>query len=358
MKKNKQLIFNMICVTVAFICLISMYVFPDIVKNSVKASLKLCSRSLIPSLFPYITCTRICSELISRRSHKSTNTGKLFAGFSGQGLSAHLLGLISGFPGGAVLCANLYISGAIEKSEAERIVAFSNCISPAFCILFFGKEIMQSTFCGVIVFLSVLVSNLVLLFVFPANKKLPYKKTSPINPTYKKTSVTSIISDSAGVMLNICAFVTFFMCIGSLITTVLSKTTGICPEARAIICSVLEISAGLSALSVLPFGRKMLLGSILISFGGISAIMQVISICEKYGISAKKFIYAKILGSVLSPFFTFLFVIITPHFSKTFITGSLNIGTISFIAVIIFVTVLLFATIYLLFSQKERKNKL
>ncbi len=358
MKKYKSLIFNIASVIISFICLVSMYVYPDTVKNAAYHSLKLCAKSIIPSLFPYITCTRIFSHLALNFIKKGGKEKIRILGFSPSGFFIHILGLISGFPGGAVLSTALYKSGAITKKEAERLVAFSNCISPAFCILYFGREVMKSTFCAVLVFLSVVASNLICIFLLGGVMTDEASAFLNQGKAKERTPISTIIADCCLIMVNICAYITFFTCIGSLALASLPESIKNSAQVQAITVSLLEITAGTEMLMELPFGKRLLLGSALMSFGGISAIMQVMSVCERNGISAKKFILVKLVSAIFSPLITFLLALAVPYTEKAYVfsgfASPLKILLIIFVIAVITTPLAIFVK----FCKKVRKKQI
>ncbi len=316
MNKKASVYKEIYSASIAAVCLLSMYIFPETVKTAVSKSLQICGNTLIPSLFPFITCTRICSELIIRHKKSSKNRFIPIINVSLNGLIIFILGLISGFPGGAVLAGSAYSTGAITKKEAQRITAFSNSVSPPFCIMVFGNEVMKNELCGITVLTAIVAVNIIFFIIsgFVSLSRDKETQTEEVIPftTYKKTNTSSIIADSSVIMLNICAFVTYFYCLGNLIHKIFSLYFKIPSVISAVLYSSLEISGGIVALNELSFGQKFLYGSMLLGFGGVSAIMQVWSVCEKFGLTLKGFIFFKIscaitvplISALLSPVFT------------------------------------------------------
>lgn len=315
-----------------FTVLFSMYICPTIIKNSVIKALSISYSILIPSIFPYLVITRILSESLikyiltsnKKFTHKSTFIVAI----------AIFIGLISGFPNGAVIATRLCDLKIITKKDAEKIVALSNCISPSFCIIFFGKYVLNNTVCALLIFLSIMLSNLCTMVIFGKNESYTITHNSE-NISY--SSFPQLISDSCKIMLNICAFVTFFMCMSNLIITVLSIYFNLSPAIVSAITSLLEITCGVMGIAGLEFPKQVLFGCLFFSFTGFCAITQVSSICEEADISIKKYLVSKLLCSLLSPLIFILIIKVIPEIylvttfgqkSKILLTVFLSIAAI------------------------------
>lgn len=305
MNKKITVFKDIFSVLIASICLLSMYLLPETVKSSVFKSLQLCGGTLIPSLYPFIVGTRICAELIMRIPKTGTHKRFRHLNISPSGLIILFLGLISGFPNGASLAGSAYKSGSISADEATRITAFSNCISPSFCIIVFGDEVMKSKLLGAIVFSAVICSNILMFFV--TNTGQPKKEKYQNMRNFVPTSITAIISDSLFIVLNICAYVTVFGCFSALVEKICTSLFCLPKEIILYISPILEISGGILKLSVLPFFKRLIAGSLLLSFGGLSAVMQVHNVCIKFGLSFSAYIKNKLVSSLITPILTVIF---------------------------------------------------
>lgn len=355
-KKNQFI--QMLCAFTASLCLLSMYIFPDYVKMSVSQSVNMCGTVLIPSLFPFITVTRICAELFFRTLNDGKKCRLPFVNVSNTGIIVLILGLISGFPNGAYLAGTAYKSGSITKAEAVRIMTYSNCISPSFCILVFGNEVMKNKLLGAIVFASVLCSNLFMFFI--TGTKHSEKECCQRKCDFTPTPITTIISDSLYVMLSICAYVTVFGCFSQLLVKIFTLMSDIPNEFMLFISPIFEISGGITKLEALPFFKRLIFGSLLISFGGISAVMQVHNVCMNFGLSFSGYVRCKIVSSVIAPAFALLLVLIigdATYISDVFLKF-FRISGKYFFALIVLVVVLklIYMVLKRIFSRKNIKK--
>ena len=101
-----------------------------------KDAMYLCFDIIIPSLFPFF----ICSGLLIY-SGFCESISKIFApvmkplfNVNPNGSSAFVLGIISGYPLGAITACQLYESNYISKTETERLLAFCNNSGPLFLL--------------------------------------------------------------------------------------------------------------------------------------------------------------------------------------------------------------------------------
>ncbi len=330
-----------------FIVLLSMYICPTIIKNSVEKALSTCYNVLIPSVFPYLVITRILSESIIKYILTSSNK---FAHKSSFVVTiAIFIGLISGFPNGAIIATRLYELKIITKKDAEKIVALSDCISPSFCIIYFGKYILNNTLCAVLIFLSIMVSNLCTLLIFGKNKSYTITLN---NKNISFLSLPQLICDCCRIMLDICAFVTFFMCMGNLIITSFSLYFSLSPVIISSVISLLEITCGVMNIYTLEFSKQVLFGCFFFSFTGFCAITQVSAICERADIPVKNYLLSKILCSLLTPIIFILLIKIIPEVYLVSLFGRRNKVLI---ARTFFLTALILFTVTV--SRVARRNK-
>lgn len=88
--------------------------------------------------------------------------------------------------------------------------------------------------------------------------------------------------------------------------------------ANGLITGILEITNGISSISSIVSKKisiNIIITSFLLGFGGISVLLQVLSITSKTDLSIKPYIYGKILQGFLAGIFTFIFINIFPFFN-------------------------------------------
>lgn len=308
MKNHKPSLHEIICLAVSVFCFGALFVFPGIARQAVLKAVLLCGRSVIPTLFPFIVCSRLIIHFYSKivttskktKSHNRTVTGAVL----------FMLGLLAGFPAGAILAGKMYEKGSLSKKDAENIAIFSSVPSPSFCILYFGGEIMNDRKFGLIVYLSIVIVSVISLVisVLLSEKQDTVHREITVS-AHKNETVPDIICDSCTAVLNICAFITFFMCVGEIVIKLLQISGTDFIYVKPFICGILEFCTGISVLSEYDYGSAAMTGALLLGFGGISAIMQTSDVLVKYGFSCKKLLITKIFSAFAVPIISLLIVI-------------------------------------------------
>lgn len=299
--KIKNIHYEILCLIITFIMLICAYAFPSVVREYAANALDMCGRVLIPTLLPFIILSRIFSVYVMKLARNYNTEGSILFDFI-----ILLLGILTGFPGGALMASVFYENKAICKERTERIIACSSGLSPVFCIYVFGERILYSRLYGAMIFFSAAAVNIVcylVLSVFQRKNDTDKKLHNSHKDAHKAESdnITNIITNGMMSVINISAFVTFFSCFEGILITLL-RFFGLGDNTASItLCSLIEASCGVELISRLSFGSRFIVGSAVIGFGGISAIMQVYSICSKNKISVRKLIIIRVISLFATP---------------------------------------------------------
>jgi hypothetical protein len=220
---------------------------------------------------------------------------------------AFLCGIISGFPLGVKVAAELYEKDIISKSECERLICFSNNTGPGFVIFAVGQAMRKSLLDGVILYISMLLSAVCIGIALGFGKPI---KNSFSNLKSNNYSLVSSIKNAGLNTLNICSFITFFGIICGFLKSVLPKSIYI------FLIPFLEIGNAVKEIGTqsLPSLTSLLISSFAVSFSGISVLLQAKSFL-KAEISMKKYTLAKIMQGCLSVIFTYLLVLLYKAFT-------------------------------------------
>ena len=181
--------------------------------EAVKA-LTLCAGTVIPALFPFMVVTGLLVRLGFGQWLAPDMAGLMASLFRLPGCagSALLLGLVGGYPIGARTAAELYASGDLTRQEAERLLTFCNNSNPVFLISVLGAGVFGSVRTGLWLWLIHVCAALFTGLLFRGLGR--GRKTVPPAISFQAPSLpaafVSSVRDSAGTMLSVCAFVTFF----------------------------------------------------------------------------------------------------------------------------------------------------
>ena len=259
------------------------------------AGIRFCVTVIAPSLFIYI----VLAKLI---------LGSAAAGWfakPSQSLFLLLLGFLCGFPTGAVLARELYDRGGVSAKRASYICAYANNPSLSFVLGFAGERAFPGSGAGwkfsLLIVLSSLLNMLVLRLVFfTAEERAELAKPLALGGGAPKTLVAAV-SESADAMIRICAMITAFACVG----TLLNELAGLSGLPAALVSGILEFSRRHQ-----PVRRSVagpVLAAALLGWSGICVQMQVRAVAGEL-LSVGMFTCARVLQAAvmaLGAFFLF-----------------------------------------------------
>ena len=276
--------------------------------------LKLCTDTLIPTLFPYM----VISEMLVRSgtiSFVSPTLGRVserLFGISGASGAAILLGWLCGFPVGAKITAGLFESGTISAEEAEKVIGLCNLPSPPFLIFIVGERMFGSRAAGILLYFNLLTVTVIYGIITRKSCYTPINQAKISNYPPIFTVFTESVSSAANAIVKICAFVAFFSALTGGLTSILG---GISPAIKAIIFSSLELTSGIAACSALPIqSLGFIIASASAGWSGLSVFCQIFSLshtgCES--ISMRAYLVSKAITAAASSAVTAICVRIFP----------------------------------------------
>ena len=264
----------------------------------VQEGLHLCAASLIPSLFPFFVLSSFFAEFCASEITNSRlfhGIGRIF-GCSATGAGVFFLSLLGGYPVGPRLIAQLQHTSHLSRQESEHLLLFCNNAGPAFFLGLVGLGQFQSLRTGVFLYLIHALSSTLVAIIF--RPKVPFFSISAPKATnsFPKTFVNSV-ARAGGVMVQLCAFVTFFY-------TALRLFSSLTGVDHPLFLGFFELTQGILSLSSTFKGICMASG--LCGWGGLSVHFQTAYVLAETGISTKNHLRGKILQSFLATFLTFL----------------------------------------------------
>ena len=265
-------------------------------------------RAVLPATLPYMVLAGLLSSggglaLVGRK----LGFLRRCLWISEEGVGVFLMGLLSGFPVGAKMAAELYADGSISREEAERLAAVCNFCGPPFLIAVVGAGLPGGKWSGLILWL--LQTALAFLSGFLAGQRAKRRGLPlPDGRRAKRRKqgafslrFTSAVRSACESILLIFGFVLFFA-VFSGIVSVIMESLGAPPLLAACLCGWLELSGGtaaLSALSTAPFLKCFLLGCFSV-FSGFSVHMQVGAFLLPAGLSMKAYYRVRLLLAPLA----------------------------------------------------------
>lgn len=312
---------------------------------AIKSGLKLWATSVIPSLFPFFVATELLmhTRLVSQIGILLNRYMKPIFNVRGEGAFAFIMGIISGYPMGAKLATNFRKNNICSKEECERLLSFTNNSGPLFIIGTVGILMYGNTTIGILLFITHILACITVGFIFrfwkrkettfnaSSKKILGAKQTKKVTFSNLGEILAESITSSISTVLLIGGFVVIFSSVISIL-----KSSGIIhiladcfspilqlfnidPSfASPLISGFLEITNGINTISNISNKKlsvNLIFTSFLLGFGGVSVLLQVLSITSKSDLSIKPYVYGKLLHGILAAFYTYLFVNFIPFFN-------------------------------------------
>jgi sporulation integral membrane protein YlbJ len=306
----------------------------------------------------------------------------------GIGAYAFIMGIISGYPVGAKIVTKFRNDGLCTKAEAERLLAFTNNSGPLFIIGTIGVSMYGNTEIGLLLFISHFISCILVGIAFRFWK---YKDKEQILLNSNTSSSSTIVCfsnlgeilsksilNSFNTIIMIGGFVIIFSVVISIlnncgffkliffILTPLFQNLGISPNFIIPITSgIIELTNGLSLISNIAqksISTNIIISAFLLGFGGISVLLQVLSITSKSDISITAYFIGKLLQGIFAAIITYVLIHICPIFNFDIApTFSQNVEKVTyshsyFSLYGIFFLILTFFTILCLSLKKNTKN--
>ena len=277
--------------------------------DAMKASMALCVKNTIPSLFPFM----VVSELVVR-SGAGAWLGRLFAplfrrifGVCEAGSTVILLGMLCGFPVGTRAALSLYSEGKISRGETEHLLCFCNGPSAAFLINAVGLSLFGSRDFGILLYCSQMLSSLV---VGLAARSYFKNKSSDIALSLSFAeergrergilpTITRAVTGASEGVVSICAFVIFFSALTGVLSEFLSRF-GASEVASAALLGFFEMTGGVSAASALSLPLSCLLAAAIVGWSGLSVHFQMIGLCGERRMALAPYFASKLATAALN----------------------------------------------------------
>lgn len=262
--------------------------------QSVISALTLSARAVIPSIMIFCATYKIMLPRLYAVFSKMQGVSRLFS-LSPAGLCMVASGMLSGFPTGALIYAEMKKKGMISKEEGLSLLPLSNNASAPFLIGAVGNKMFGSVRFGALLLFSQTLAVSLLLFLTRKERRGVASRTIRAEKiTFG--SAAAAIGSCGSAMVTVCAFIVFFKAAADAIVF------DFAPDfLKTAVYSALEISSGISAVSRLGVcAAAAAFAGGTVGFSGISVMMQVSLIS---GEGARRLFFRKcILGALCAGF--------------------------------------------------------
>lgn len=311
LKRNFPSLIFSICVI--FIMLLIIF-NPAVFSASTISGIKLFFNSVLPGLLPFMFLTKLLTELglvfkVSR--HFSKASQKIF-GTPGVSIYCFFMSILSGYPIGAKIINDLYQKGQISSEDAKRMSLFCTTSGPIFVIGAVGVGMLSSFKLGAIIYTSHILSSLICGIGY--NLIFKAKNQTQTNIVFisetDENIITKCLSDTINSLFLVGGFITIFYLLSEVfeilgIIAFLTKILGkVLPfldtnDISGFLYGLIEVTHGIKNLS-LSLSPNIALICGLISFSGVSIIMQSMSFLKQAKIKTHTFIFSKCVQMLLS----------------------------------------------------------
>lgn len=295
---------------------LTMFFFPHASYQGASTGLLLWFLNVLPTLLPFIIISNLMIKLniasrISSLLHPLL--GRMLR-LSPNGCYPILVGFLSGIPMGAKSTADLVTERSIKHKEGDFLLSMCNNASPVFIMNYIAVNQLKLPQIRLPLFLIIYSSSILsaLLYRFikikaiKKNTKSTYqisqrvsimeKVSTPYRFTYD--IMDSSIMNGFEVVTKIGGYIILFSILAQIINE-------IGPDAgfiKASLMGLLEITTGINQICRIPMAIsiKIVLVTVLTSFGGLSGLAQTKSVLGSSGLSIKTYLIVKLLSALVA----------------------------------------------------------
>lgn len=327
------------CALFFILCLVF---FSDVAVNAALKGINLWFNIVFPSLFPFF----VASELLNRTGFVRA-MGVLLQpvmqplfNVPGYGSFAFLMGITSGYPVGAKITADLRESKLLSRSQAERLLAFSNNSGPLFIIGAVSVGMFRMPEAGLFLLgchiLACITVGIILGLYSRRREKAGKISSRNLWKRFREELLHSrdnanasfgtifgeAVKNSISLILAIGGFIILFsVIINLLLSTGLMNTlaqflsyplqfVGISQDViTSILCGTFEITTGTNIISRATdasLAQRLAGASFILGWAGLSVHAQVVSITSRTDIRIKTYLLGKFMQGCIAAFYTWL----------------------------------------------------
>lgn len=287
-----------------------MVIFPDLYISQTLNGITAWAFNVLPSVLPFIFLTKVLSQLGTIEKLSNIFSKPCEKLFKTPAVSSYvfLMSIISGYPVGAKMTADLYEAGKISKRDAFKMTSFCSTSGPMFIIGAVGIGMLKNVTFGYIIMISHIIGALLNGLLY---RKINVKedKTPLQNKAAKNSAdLSSIVLDSALSIISVGTIIAIFF----VIITSLSPIFNLLPSPLAsILEGLIEITKGcIDISSSINSIWSVAACTFVISFGGISTILQSITMLNKLNMPIKLFVLQKITHAILATIVSVILIVV------------------------------------------------
>ncbi len=324
-KKSKIKISDFL-ITILLISLVVILISnPTKYANATISGFSLFAMGVFPTLFPFIFISKALSSLetpillttkLKRLSHKVFHAPSSI-------IYVYIMSILCGYPIGAKMTGDLYENGLVTDDQVKHFCCFCSTSGILFVVGTIGTIMFGSPLIGIIIYISHILGSFLGGFILSLKNKKYDLLENNIPKQSSKNLISSSITSSIQSVLVVGAYITVFC----LFTQILFDITifqylinalnnllcmfGLPGNLSAgILSGIFEMTNGCKFLSKSVCNSSIVFATGLISFGGISIILQSKTFLQNTKIKARTLVFTKFVHSICSIFICSLILLI------------------------------------------------
>lgn len=277
---------------------------PDLVINNALYSSNLWFNNIFPTLLPFFTISTLLInydfvEIISPIFYPLFH--KLFK-VSKESTFIILMSLFTGIPGSAKYIVDMDKNGYINSKEGTRLLCFTFFSNPLFILGALSTNMLSNKNIGYLILFCHYLPNIIIGIYM---RKYYNINNTNNNKRISNTNFGKLITNSLLSSINTLLLILGIITLSSLLITIINNSFDI---NKTFLASILEITQGLNLISKSSFAfeTKVILSTTILSFGGFSSHMQILSIISDTEIQYKPFFISRIFHSIMSSILAFI----------------------------------------------------
>lgn len=307
-----------IIIVLSFLCF-EILTERESILSSVSFSLEIWKNNIFPSLFPFFVLSEIMIKFgipefignllkpIMRIFKIKSNTAFIF-----------VMSIISGNPSNAKYTRELYLSKDINNYEATKILCFSCFSNPLFILGTVSLLFLNNHKVGILILFCHYIGNIIVGLLMrnyhpskKENNKASIKEAlrgMQEKRISNKENFGEIFTNSLINSINTLLLILGVISVCLVFTTIIDNNINLNSILQSVLNGFIEMTQGLKYISLeaLPLKIKCVLSVMILSFGGLSVHLQIMSILSDTDIKYMPFLLSRIIHCLVSGLLTFI----------------------------------------------------
>ena len=261
--------------------------------------------NVLPAVFPFMILSQLLlsTGYIEKVCKPFSPIFKKAYKTSSYSFYVFFVSILSGYPVGSKMIADLYEQDRITKKDAFVMSSFCSNSGPMFIVGAVGIGMLCSAKAGYVMLLSHIIGAILNGFLYRNLKIKESEKTRILAPTTQPT-FGDIIENSCKSILSVGGIIMFFFIVIEFVSLIISPLS---PELQSIIFGMVEITKGSLTISqIFPLKMATIISTVVITFGGISTALQSISLLKRVQMPLGLFLLQKLTQAIFAGVIAFV----------------------------------------------------